>query len=281
MIVVLESLDEYTKGVQAQLLCDYFNKNGVNARLLQSSVPDSVKCSIVDAWSNLNKIEEKKQNVYTSTLLNASERYLRLKADIGVIENESIGIFDRYSCTNILNQMCKIEVAEWDKYIEWAVDIEHNKLGIPEPDLTIYLSIDTVAYKVEGEKLNNMVQKSSAAKYCISKLGWNVIDCCSNGVYRTKENISSEIIRIVEDYYKMNYDISGNKKYHYYITYSTANKGFGSITINYSKKIDTPERINEVGDLLSKKLKSKCIIINVMELNGSDKCKAQKKENKK
>lgn len=270
MIVVLESLDEYTKGVQAQLLYDALSKKSGKAKLCQSVITDRVKNSIKSAWSNLERVEDAKKSVYTSTILSATERYLKVTADIGEIKPEDIIIFDNYSCTNIIKRMSSIEVAEWDKYIEWAIDVEHNKIGVPEPDLTIYLSIDTVAYKVEGEKLNNMVQKSSAAQYCANKLGWTVVDCCRGGAYRTKESINAEIMKIVSEYYNLNCDINGNKKYCYYITYSKAGQGFGSVTINYDKQINTPERIKEVGELLSKRLKGKCVIINALALNGSE-----------
>lgn len=266
MIIVLESLDEYTKGVQAQLLCDSLNEKGITATMCQSTLPDGVKSALNEATKGT--FLDDNNSVYVNTVLRASERFMKVHKDEGVNRDEEISVFDNYTCSNILNQMRMIEVAEWDKYIEWALDLEYNKLSVPEPDVIIYLSIDTIAYKTTDTKLNNMVQKSAAAKYCANKLGWNVVDCCKNGVYRDKDSINAEIVKIVEDYYGLNCEIKGKKKFCYYITYSKENNGFGSLTINYNKKIDTQERIREVNELLNKKLKGRCVIVNVMELSG-------------
>ena len=39
----------------------------------------------------------------------------------------------------MVHQTSKLPKAQWDEYLEWIYDFEFNKLGLPVPDLTIYL----------------------------------------------------------------------------------------------------------------------------------------------
>lgn len=37
--------------------------------------------------------------------------------------------------------MEKIEKDSWDSYLEWSADFEYSKLGIPKPDVVIFLDM--------------------------------------------------------------------------------------------------------------------------------------------
>ena len=49
---------------------------------------------------------------------------------------------DRYVTSNIIYQMSKLPKEEWNSFIDWLNDFEYKKLGIPKPDLVIYLDVE-------------------------------------------------------------------------------------------------------------------------------------------
>lgn len=48
---------------------------------------------------------------------------------------------DRYATSNSIYQMEKIDESKWDEYLDWSADFEYNKIGIPKPDLVIFLDM--------------------------------------------------------------------------------------------------------------------------------------------
>ena len=56
----------------------------------------------------------------------------------------SIILADRYVSSNAIHQMVKLSRDQWDSFLTWLDDYEFEKLGLPRPDLVLYL--DTVSY---------------------------------------------------------------------------------------------------------------------------------------
>lgn len=120
---------------------------------------------------------------------------------------------DRYTTSNAVHQLPKLEKCEWRDYLSWLEDFEYKKLEIPKPDLVIYLDIPVeisaalVALRYQksgGEKdihekdLTYLKQCFDAALYAASYFGWHMIPCACSGVLRPVADISRDIWKTIK-----------------------------------------------------------------------------------
>ena len=153
-------------------------------------------------------------NAYAAGAFYAVDRFASYKLDWGKdYENGALILADRYATSNSIYQMEKIDEDKWDEYLDWSADFEYNKIGIPKPDLVIFLDMPVdVSQKLmtsryngdEGKKdvheanvdfLNNC---RKSALYAAEKCGWTIIDCCENGEIKPIESIAEEIEKAAE-----------------------------------------------------------------------------------
>ena len=118
-------------------------------------------------------------------------------------------IADRYTTSNIIHQMAKVAENERESYTTWLFDYEYNRLALPAPDMVFFLDVDPEVSQrlMEGRYQGDESKKDihernmayllrcrSSALYAIEKLGWIPIQCSQNGVMRSIENISDELL---------------------------------------------------------------------------------------
>ena len=112
--------------------------------------------------------------------------------------------------------MSKLPKEEWNSFIDWLNDFEYEKLGIPKPDLVIYLDVEPEVSQKLMEKryggdnskkdlheknLRFLLDCRKSAVYAAKKCGWKVINCCENGEIKSIEKISEEIERAAAEIY--------------------------------------------------------------------------------
>ena len=112
-----------------------------------------------------------------------------------------------------MHQCCKLPKEQWEGYLNWLFSFEYELLGLPAPDLVIYLQVDVadtqklMDERYHGDKskkdihegnLDYLSQARAAAEYCARKLGWKTVHCHESGVMRGIDAIHAEIVRIVE-----------------------------------------------------------------------------------
>lgn len=82
-------------------------------------------------------------NPYAASTFYAVDRYASYKDDWGKIyEVGGLIISDRYTTSNAVHQGSKLPDDELPDFFNWLGDFEYNKLGLPEPDMVIYLDVD-------------------------------------------------------------------------------------------------------------------------------------------
>ncbi len=211
-LIVIEGLDGSGKATQAKLLCEEMCKKGKKVR--QVSFPDyaSESSALVKMYlagefgTNPSDV-----NAYAASSFYAVDRYASYKKDWGrFYEDGGIIIADRYTTSNAIHQCSKLPEKEWNAYLGWLFHYEYRLLGIPEPDIVLYLRVDpgvsqklmTGRYKGHEEK-KDIHEKDVAylnhcriaADYCAEKLGWRTIECADGGGMRTIEDIQGEILQ--------------------------------------------------------------------------------------
>ena len=154
-------------------------------------------------------------NAYAASVFYSIDRFASFKTEWEEFYNNGgIVISDRYTISNMIHQVPKIlDEKEKEKYLEWLVDLEWGKIGIPKPDIVFFLDIPfefsqklmkNRENKIIGGKKKDIHEKDGnylknayeTAKELSVKYGWNVISCVNRDKLRAIEDINDEMIKI-------------------------------------------------------------------------------------
>ena len=208
-IIVIEGVDGVGKSTQVFLLCNELKKQGYKVDILKFPTYD-------DSYSFLVKKhlggELPSSCYYTRSLFWSLDRKLAWDNNWNDWRNKmsdpnQIFIFDRYVSGNIILQSFNMTNDEKKHYIHWLLDLEHRILGIPEPDLTILLDLDTelviANLETRNQKLdiyenqNNIIAVNKHTKSVAATLGWKIVDCQDNDKMKTKREICLDIQKVI------------------------------------------------------------------------------------
>lgn len=156
-------------------------------------------------------------NAYAASTFYSVDRYASyMKEWKRHYENGGIILADRYTTSNMVHQASKIDgTAEWEKYLDWLWDLEFVKLGLPVPDMVIFLDVPPDITNGLISKRNNKITGGSKkdihesdseylrktyrnACRIAEKYGWKRIGCTEGGVLRSIDDIHNEIYAYVE-----------------------------------------------------------------------------------
>ncbi len=215
-LIVIEGVDSSGKETQTKLLFEYLQNNGLSTKKISFPDYESDFCMPVKGYlagelgDNPDDV-----NAYAASSFYAIDRYASYKRDWGKFyESGGIIVCDRYVTSNIVHQAMKIK-GDKTAFIEWLSDYEYEKLGLPRPDMVIFLDMPPVAAqflmknranKITGEAQKDIHEKNSdylTAAYnnavdVAEKCGWKRVVCAEELNIRTIEDIHKEIISIVE-----------------------------------------------------------------------------------
>ena len=83
-------------------------------------------------------------NAYAASSFYAVDRFASYKMDWGKwYEEGGLVLSDRYTTSNAVHQASKEPEEKQAEFLKWLYDFEYDKLGLPCPDLTIYLDVPT------------------------------------------------------------------------------------------------------------------------------------------
>ena len=154
-------------------------------------------------------------NAYAASAFYATDRYSSYMLDWkkDYLSGKVI-IADRYATSNSIYQMEKLPLEQWDSYLEWSADFEYEKLGIPKPDLVIFLDMPIevsqklMTSRYGGDENKKDVHEANveflkkcrkAALYTAEKQGWTVIQCSDGEKPYSIEEIHEQIINKVKE----------------------------------------------------------------------------------
>ena len=153
-------------------------------------------------------------NAYAASAFYAVDRYASYKQDWGeYYENGGLILSDRYTTSNAVHQTSKEPAARRGEFLKWLYEFEYDKLGLPRPDLIIYLDVptsftekmmrrreaDTNTHADIHEKdLSYLATCREAGRAAAEFYGWTVIECVRDGQMRSIEDIHEEIYGYVK-----------------------------------------------------------------------------------
>jgi dTMP kinase len=208
--IVLEGLDGCGKSTQMDLICERLTKEDIafkRIKLPNYGTPsaDVVKQYLAGDFEGISP--------YASSLLYTTDRVAAYeggwKKDY---LNGKLIVADRYTQSNIIFQMTKLDKAEWDGYIEWLTNLEFTLCKLPAPDKVIFLDMPVeVSQKLMSQRYNGDEQKKDiheanveflnacreAALYAAEKLGWVVISCAHDGEPLSIKEINNMVYEAV------------------------------------------------------------------------------------
>ena len=151
-------------------------------------------------------------NAYAASLFYAVDRYASYRQDWGKFyESGGLIVADRYTTSNAVHQAAKLPDAERKPYLDWLFDIEYRLLGLPKPDLVVYLEMPTLLTEQmlrrreqsTGAQADIHEQDEEYLEYChtnaeeVARLcSWSVIHCASGGKPRSPEDIHRQVLEL-------------------------------------------------------------------------------------
>lgn len=216
-LIVFEGTDGSGKATQARILGERLKKEGVPFQ--EIDFPRYGNPFAEPAKLYLDGALGKRPgdvSAYAASTLYAVDRYASYKQDWGAAyEAGRLILANRYTTSNAVHQASKLLPAEREEFLNWLFDLEYHRLGLPEPDLVLYLDLPTELTErmmrhrenTTGIKADIHEQDEDYLRNCrmnarqIAKdLGWTVINCARDGEVRTVEDIHGEVWRRVKKY---------------------------------------------------------------------------------
>ena len=214
-LIVIEGLDGSGKSTQIGLLSEEVKSRGFNFKQIKLPNYDGDSSALVKMYlSGAFGKNPEDVNAYAASAFYAVDRFASFKT-IWKEEYESgyVILADRYTTSNAYHQMIKQPRESWDAYIEWLEDFEYEKIGIPKPDLVIYLDMPVeisqklMTRRYEGNESKKDVHEANvgylnacreAASYAAEKMGWVKITCSEGDEARSIEAIAEDIRTSIE-----------------------------------------------------------------------------------
>ena len=150
-------------------------------------------------------------NAYAASAFYAVDRYASFKKVWGDwYDRGGLIVSDRYTTSNAVHQASKEPAENQQAFLKWLYDFEYCKLGLPAPDLVIYLDVPTdfteammrrreadtnTQADIHEQDLTYLATCRRTGKMAAEYYGWTVIQCVRDGKMRSIEDIHEEIYR--------------------------------------------------------------------------------------
>lgn len=215
-IIVIEGTDCSGKETQSRLLVEKLNEMGKKSIRISFPRYDTPTGKIVGG-AYLGK-PEICASFFTEGAVNldpkiaclyyAADRKYNIDEVLKYVNEGYYVILDRYTTSNLAHQGSKIlDKDERFNMFQWIDKLEYWLLGLPKPDMTIFLHVPH-KYASELKKNRTLLdehEKSEEhlknAEICYLELvglyGWKYINCIKNDSIRTIEDINNEIMKLI------------------------------------------------------------------------------------
>lgn len=222
LFIVLDGNDGSGKATQAALLAEYLNSAGVAAQKIDFPAYDKnffgafIGECLAGAHGDFVHLDPKiASSLYALDRLESSSQIRDL------LEQGTVVIADRFTSSNQIHQGGKIvDETERAAFVAWTAQMEHEVLGIPRPDVIVYLRVPVAISQAllsekrlvknqgleEGQKDTVEANQEYIARsfetanwLATREPNWHVIECVdASGALRSKEDIHADIVQLVQ-----------------------------------------------------------------------------------
>lgn len=214
-LIVIEGTDGSGKSTQFRLLSTHLEEDGVQFKHLVFPRYSEESSALIRMYlGGQFGTKPTDVNAYAASAFYAVDRYASYKIDWGQwYLDGGLVLCDRYTTSNAVHQASKETGQAQEDYLHWLYDFEYNKMGLPRPDLVIYLDVPTdytekllrsreQATNTKADIHEKDTAYLSACRTCgrtaAEYYGWKIIQCVKDGKMRTIEDIHKEIYAAVQ-----------------------------------------------------------------------------------
>ena len=209
-LIVIEGTDGSGKSTQFRLLTEAVAQAGWEFRKLVFPQYQEESSALIRMYLG-GQFGDKPSdvNAYAASAFYAVDRYASYKKVWGEwYEQGGLVLSDRYTTSNAVHQASKEPEEKQGEFLRWLYEFEYDKLGLPRPDLTIYLDVPTEYTEklmrsreaatgthadIHEQDLTYLATCRSVGRAAAEYYGWTVIHCVRDGQMRTIEDIHQEI----------------------------------------------------------------------------------------
>ena len=216
MLIVLEGTDGSGKATQAGLLLRSLEARGVSCREIDfprygNPFAEPANLYLHGALGGAPG----DVNACAASIMFAIDRFASYQEDWGgFYESGGVVVANRYTTSNAVHQAPKLPASERLEYLDWLFDLEYHRLGLPAPDLVLYLDMP---YEVSEKMLRHREQETGAnadiheqdggylrrcreaARDIALRYGWNVVDCAAGDAPRLPDDIHRQVAALVKN----------------------------------------------------------------------------------
>ena len=218
-LIVLEGIDGSGKSAQYRRLCARMENDGIAYTHIVFPRYDKESSALIRMYLG-GQFGSKPEdvNAYTAATFFAVDRFASYRSDWGpVYENGGLILSDRYTTSNAVHQGSKLPEAELPAFFDWLQDLEYGKMGLPRPDLVIYLDVDVELSLARMRRRQQKTHTSAdiheqdvaylerclrTARLAAAHYGWKSIPYLKDGKEREVDEKNREIYSILLDYLK-------------------------------------------------------------------------------
>ena len=214
-LIVLEGTDGSGKYTQLRLMAERLSQEKVEFRRLVFPRYANESSALIRMYLGGEfGTKPSDVNAYAASAFYAVDRYASYKQDWGKwYEDGGLILSDRYTTSNAVHQASKEPEERQGEFLRWLYEFEYDKLGLPRPDLTIYLDVPTeyteqlmrsreaatgTRADIHEQDLGYLATCRRMGRAAAEFYGWTVIDCVRDGAMRSIEDIHEEIFSRVK-----------------------------------------------------------------------------------
>ena len=215
-LIVLEGIDGSGKSAQYRRLCERLENDKIAYNHIVFPRYDRDSSALIRLYlGGAFGTKPGDVNAYAASTFYAVDRYASYCEDWGrLYENGGLIISDRYTTSNAVHQGSKLPDDELPDFFNWLTDLEYNKMGLPSPDLVIYLDVDletslrrmrrreqktNTHADIHEKDTNYLARCLHTADMACRHYGWTRIPFMKDGVERETDEKNAEIYRIVRE----------------------------------------------------------------------------------
>lgn len=214
-LIVLEGIDGSGKSAQYRRLCTRLELEGIPFRSVVFPRYDQESSALIRMYlGGAFGDSPSDVNANAASIFYAVDRYASYMTDWGdYYRNGGLILSDRYTTSNAVHQGAKLPETELPAFFDWLYDLEYVKLGLPKPDLIIYLEVDV---ETSMERMRHRQEKTHTKadihekdvtylEACLrtgeraaEHYDWKRVDFRQNGEIRALDEKHEEIFSVVK-----------------------------------------------------------------------------------
>ncbi len=214
-IIVLEGLDGSGKSTQLELAYNHLIERGVNCRMVSFPNYEDLTGQLVERYLKGEIPCDGNSGAYSASSMYAIDRYVSYVTDWkNFYDGGGIILSGRYTTSNAIYQLTKVSAEERESFLNWLFDYEYNKLGLPKPDVVLFLDMpvevsqklldkryhgDTAKKDIHEKNVEYLEQCRKNALYAAERCNWNIIKCAKDGSPIPIEDIYIKICAYLRD----------------------------------------------------------------------------------